>query len=136
MPNPRFRRKGEDDKMFAKYRWCGNGRPAETRIERQQRQDEATNFAELPTACDWGCKRNSKGKVEKWKGYKLHLVVGDGDIPLCAFLSSASMHDSQAMIPMMQRASASFDYDRPGRRNRAWRIIEVAMRGQPPQFTG
>lgn len=85
-------------------------RPAETRIERQQRQDEATNFAELPTDCDWGCKRNSKGKIEKWKGYKLHLVVGDGDIPLCAFLSSASMHDSQAMIPMMQRASASFDY--------------------------
>ena len=85
-------------------------RPAETRIERQQRQDEATNFAELPTDCDWGCKRNSKGKTEKWKGYKLHLVVGDGDIPLCAFLSSASMHDSQAMIPMMQRTSASFDY--------------------------
>jgi len=85
-------------------------RPKETRIERQQRQDESTNFAELPTACDWGCKRNSKGKIEKWKGYKLHLVVGDGDIPLCAFLSSASLHDSQAMIPMMQRASASFDY--------------------------
>ena len=85
-------------------------KPAETRIERQQRQDEAANFAELPTDCDWGCKRNSKGKIEKWKGYKLHLVVGDGDIPLCAFLSSASMHDSQAMIPMMQRASASFDY--------------------------
>ncbi len=86
------------------------GKPAETRIERQQRQDESANFAELPTECDWGCKRNSKGKTEKWKGYKLHLVVGDGDIPLCAFLSSASMHDSQAMIPMMQRASASFDY--------------------------
>ena len=57
-----------------------------------------------------GGRRNSKGKVEKWKGYKLHLVVGDGDMPLCAFLSSAGMHDSQAMIPMMQRASASFDY--------------------------
>ena len=85
-------------------------KPAETRIERQQRQDEDANFAELPTECDWGCKRNSKGKIERWKGYKLHLVAGDGDIPLCAFLSSASMHDSQAMIPMMQRASASFDY--------------------------
>ena len=99
------REKGAARRMDAK----DAGRPSETRIERQQRQDEATNFAELPTACDWGCKRNSKGKVEKWKGYKLHLVVGDGDIPLCAFLSSASMHDSQAMIPMMQRASASFD---------------------------
>ena len=76
----------------------------------QKERDLDTNLALLPTLCDWGCKRNSKGKVEKWKGYKLHLVVGDGDIPLCAFLSSASMHDSQAMIPMMQRASASFDY--------------------------
>ncbi len=37
-------------------------------------------------------------------------MVGDGDMPMCAFLSSASMLDSQAMIPMMQRASASFDY--------------------------
>lgn len=95
-------------KGSARRRDAGAAEPhAETRIERQ---DEATNFAELPTECDWGCKRNSKGKVEKWKGYKLHLAVGDGDIPLCAFLSSASMHDSQAMIPMMQRASASFDY--------------------------
>lgn len=100
------REKGMTRKMDAK----DAERPAGTRIERQQRLDEAANFAELPTDCDWGCKRNSKGKVEKWKGYKLHLVVGDGDIPLCAFLSSASMHDSQAMIPMMQRASASFDY--------------------------
>ena len=55
---------------------------AETRIERLQGQDEATNFAELPMECDWGCKRNSKGKVERWKGCKLHLAVGDGDIPL------------------------------------------------------
>ena len=85
-------------------------KPSETRIERQQRQNADANFEELPTECDWGCKRNSQGKIEKWKGYKLHLVVGDGDIPICAFLSSASMHDSQAMIPMMQRASASFDY--------------------------
>ena len=64
--------------------------PAETRIERQQSQDEATNFAELPTECDWGCKRNSKGKVERWKGYKLHLAAGDGDIPLNGVLSPAS----------------------------------------------
>ena len=39
--------------------------------------EELRNFAELPTDCDWGCKRHSKGKTEKWKGYKLHLVVGD-----------------------------------------------------------
>ena len=64
--------------------------PAETRIERQQSQDEATNFAELPTECDWGCKCNSKGKVERWKGYKLHLAAGDGDIPLNGVLSPAS----------------------------------------------
>ena len=27
-----------DDKMFAKYRWCGNGRPAETRMRHGRRQ--------------------------------------------------------------------------------------------------
>jgi hypothetical protein len=29
-------------------------------------------------------------------GYKLHLDVADGDIPISAVLTSASLHDSQA----------------------------------------
>ena len=54
------REKGATRKKDAAEAW----KPAETRIERQQRQDESANFAEIPTECDWGCKRNSKGAKE------------------------------------------------------------------------
>lgn len=64
----------------------------------------------LPQHCDWGCKRDSKGKRKMWRGYKLHVGCVDGDIPLAAFLSSANLHDSKAMIPMMQKVSENFDY--------------------------
>ena len=84
--------------------------PRDRRTFKQRGRDAETNFAELPTVCDWGRKLNSKGRVLQWRGYKLHLSVGDGDIPLTAFLSSASRHDSQAAIPMMQKTSRSFSY--------------------------
>ena len=34
-------------------------------------------------------------------GYKLHLDVADGQIPISAILTSASVHDSQVAIPLM-----------------------------------
>jgi len=40
--------------------------------------------------------------VECWRGYKLHLDTIDGDIPVSAILSSASLHDSQVAIPLAQ----------------------------------
>ena len=70
-----------------------------------QRQLERTleqNLADLPCTCDWASKRNSKGKVEHWRGYKAHLDVIDGDIPVSFILTSASVHDSQAAIPLAQ----------------------------------
>ena len=65
-----------------------------------------TNMSLLPTLCDWGCKRNSKGKTQFWRGYKLHIAVADGDIPIAACLTSASVHDSKAAIPLMQKADS------------------------------
>jgi hypothetical protein len=67
----------------------------------------------LPAACDYGIKRNSKGFMQRWKGYKPHLLVVDGGIPLGAILTSASLHDSQAAIPLMQmaRERAEYSYD-------------------------
>ena len=35
-----------------------------------------------------------------WVGYKLHLDVADGQIPISCLLTSASLHDSQAAIPL------------------------------------
>jgi len=72
------------------------------RLELQASRSLAENLADLPRHCDSGGKQNSKGHKEYWRGYKLHLDVADGDIPISATLTSASMHDSQAAIPLMQ----------------------------------
>ena len=60
------------------------------------------NLADLPQGCDKCGKKNSKGDTEWWIGYKLHLDVSDSGIPLSAILTSASVHDSQVAIPLMQ----------------------------------
>ena len=75
------------------------------RLELQPNRDLEFNLADLPMGCDWGGKRNSKGKTEYWCGYKLHLSLADGGIPLAAVLTSASPHDSQVAIPLMQMTS-------------------------------
>jgi hypothetical protein len=72
------------------------------RLELQPQRSLAENLADLPRVCDIGCKANSKGHTEYWVGYKLHLDCIDGDIPVSAILTSASVHDSQAAIPLAQ----------------------------------
>jgi len=58
-------------------------------------------LSELPRHCDVGAKKNSKGSLDYWTGYKLHVDWSDGEIPVSCLLSSASMHDSQAALPLM-----------------------------------
>ena len=55
---------------------------------------------DLPTDCDVGMKKDSKGYKDTWVGYKLHIDVADGQIPISCLLTSASLHDSQAAIPL------------------------------------
>ena len=89
----------------------GEERPKEpTVIERQVSQSVAESLADLPTACDVGSKKNSKGFKETWTGYKLHIDTADGDIPVTAILTSASMHDYQAAIPPMRVAGERVTY--------------------------
>lgn len=52
-----------------------------------------------------GCKKNSKGYKKTWIGYKLHLDVIDGDIPISGILTAASLHDSQVAIPLAQMSA-------------------------------
>ena len=73
-----------------------------TRVMLQPTRSLAENLADLPIACNVGCKRNSQGYQESWTGYKLHLDCADGDIPVSALLTSASLHDSQVAIPLAQ----------------------------------
>lgn len=79
--------------------------PDPKRIELQPHRSLEENVLDLPAQCDIGTKRNSKGHATHWIGYKLHLSVLDGDIPAAAILTSASLHDSQVAIPLIQMAS-------------------------------
>jgi len=81
-----------------------------TRIQLQRRQKLDTMLANLPSQCDIGAKRNSRGHDNHWRGYKLHLDVADGQIPISALLTSASVHDSQTAIPLMTMTSQRVQY--------------------------
>jgi len=84
------------------------------RLERQaQGMPLGAMLADLPCGCDVGCKRNSQGFTTSWRGYKLHLDVADGMIPVSAIVTSASVHDSQVAVPLAtmsaQRVSSLYD---------------------------
>jgi len=81
----------------------GEERPPKslTRLQEQAAGMElSAMLSDLPSECDFGCKRNSDGKKESWKGYKLHIDWADGEIPITCVLTSASVHDSQVAIPL------------------------------------
>jgi hypothetical protein len=77
-----------------------------TRIQRQRHQKLPEMLAALPTQCDIGSKTSSQGHQQYWRGYKLHLDVADGQIPISAVITSASVHDSQVAIPLMTMTAA------------------------------
>ena len=60
---------------------------------------------DLPRHCDIGTKKSSQGHQQYWRGYKLHLDVADGQVPISALLTSASVHDSQVAVPLMTMTS-------------------------------
>ena len=72
----------------------------ESPIHRQRHQSLAQMMKDIPTACDRGTKCNAQGYKVSWNGYKLHLDTADCGVPIAAVLSSASMHDSLAAIPL------------------------------------
>lgn len=74
--------------------------PEPTRIEKQLDMSLEQMLSDLPKECDKGAKKDSKGNTMYWNGYKLHLDTIDGCIPVSAIVTSASLHDSQAAIPL------------------------------------
>src|SRR5882724_3902409 len=95
--------------VFAKKKGAEHG----TRIARQRRQKLDRMLKELPRQCSIGTKKSSKGHQQYWRGYKLHLDVADGQIPISAVLTGASVHDSQVAIPLAtmtaQRVTSLYD---------------------------
>ena len=90
-PRPPKRKRGRPKK--------GEERPKVlTRLERQAAMTLRAMLDDLPTDCDVATKKDSKGYKDTWVGYKLHLDVADGQIPISCLLTSASLHDNQAAI--------------------------------------
>ena len=124
--------------------------PEPTRLQRQLERTMEENLADLPRGCDWGTKKDSKGKKESWRGYKLHLDTIDGAVPISWLVTSASMHDSQAAIPLAQmsagRVTSLYDladaaYDAKEIRQMSERLGHVALidhnprRGEKREFS-
>ena len=116
--------------------------PDPTRLQRQIERGLAENLADLPQTCDWGTKKDSQGKRQTWRGYKLHLDTIDGDIPISWLVTSASMHDSQAAIPLAQmsagRVTSLYDladaaYDAKEIRQMSERLGHVALIDHNPR---
>jgi len=116
--------------------------PEPTRLQRQLERTMDENLADLPRACDWGTKKDSKGKKQTWRGYKLHLDAIDGDVPISWLVTSASMHDSQAAIPLAQMSAgrvislydlADAAYDAKEIRQMSERLGHVALIDHNPR---
>ena len=92
-PPPPKRKRGRPKK--------GEERPkVRKRLDQQPTMSLPAMLDDLPTGCDVGTKKDSKGYKDTWVGYKLHIDVADGQIPISCLLTSASLHDSQAAIPL------------------------------------
>lgn len=85
----------------------------DTRLHRQRHMQLGEMLAELPRHCSLGVKTKEGGNQHYWRGYKLHLDVADGQIPISAILTAASLHDSQVAIPLAtltaQRVTSLYD---------------------------
>jgi hypothetical protein len=114
-----------------------------TRLERQiVCMSLAEMEADLPTVCTVGTKRNSKGYKTSWTGYKLHIDAADGGIPVSCLLTSASLHDSQAAIPLAEmtnrRVTSCYDlmdaaYDAPLIRQHSESLGHVPLIDENPR---
>lgn len=140
-PKPSQRKRGRPKK--------GEAPPPKepTRLERQLTQDPEIALLEVPTACDVGGKRDSKGNTTYWVGYKFHVSVDEWGLPLAAVTTAASVHDSQVAIPLMKLAQRRVTvlYDLQDKAYDAapiWQMSEqlghqpiidrMKRRGQPP----
>ena len=80
-------------------------------LQQQEKMSEVEEMLSLiGTDCNTSIKQNSKGNRHKWTGGKLHLSVVDGDIPITAIYSSASVHDSSLALPLIKQSSEKVNY--------------------------
>ena len=71
------------------------------RLDRQAAMTLPAMLDDLPTDCDVGMKKDSKGYQSTWVGYKLHLDVADGQIPI-SWCAVRRRHSSAGANPARQ----------------------------------
>jgi hypothetical protein len=76
--------------------------PEPKRLDVQLKQTAEEAFRDLRKGCDFGTKNDTSGHKHTWKGYKAHVAWADGGIPIAVSTTSASVHDSQVVIPLMR----------------------------------
>ena len=106
---PVKKKKKEEEKKASPKRKRGRPRKGEKpepkepkRLDIQPGRTLEENLKDLPVHCNVGSKKDSKGHKHSRIGYKLHLDSIDGDIPVSAVLTSASLNDSQVAVPLAQ----------------------------------
>jgi hypothetical protein len=103
------RKKGMGDARYPGGKRPNKPKP-DTRLERQRSMKLPEMLADLPRDCDLGGKKDSHGNNHYTRGYKLHWDVADGQIPISAILTSASVHDSQVAIPLAEMSTQRVTY--------------------------
>lgn len=78
-------------------------------LNRRQKQLIEENIdnmiQDLPIHCDKGMKKSAQGYTMIWKGYKLHAAVDDHCVPLAVIVTSASLNDCEAAIPLSSKSN-------------------------------
>jgi Transposase DDE domain/Transposase domain (DUF772) len=77
----------------------------QSRRKKQMKQTVEEMLADIPMHCDMGMKKNSQGIAMVWKGFKLHTSISDMGIAVAAVLTSASLNDCEAGIPLMAKTN-------------------------------
>jgi len=84
-----------------------------SRLHQQRSMKLPAMLKDLPTHCSLGVKTSNDGHKKYWRGYKLHLDVADGQVPISAVVTAAALHDSQVAIPLAtmtaQRVTSLYD---------------------------
>jgi Transposase DDE domain/Transposase domain (DUF772) len=70
------------------------------KCQKQLSQSYHEMLNDISLDCDFGSKVSSKGHRHNWIGYKLHVDVADGSIPISCMLTSASVSDAIMAIPL------------------------------------
>lgn len=94
------KKKQKNDDKNLKRKGGGPSPKGPGKCEKQLTQNCDEMMNGISKECDFGSKVSSKGHRLNWIGYKLHVDVADGCIPISCKLTSASVSDALMAIPL------------------------------------